>query len=73
MEADGDEVAIQAAMALYRKQSPYGICVSMVMLQNRVNAADVAQTAVKALLDKWDVDGMPAFPTAEIRAAMEAT
>lgn len=37
VEADGDdEVAIQAAMALYRKQSPYGICVSLVMALNRI-------------------------------------
>lgn len=28
---------------------------------------------VRALIDKWDADGMPAWPTAEIRAAMVAT
>lgn len=39
VEADGDdEVAIQAAMALYRKESPYSLCISMVMLQNRIIA-----------------------------------
>ena len=36
VEADGDAKAEQGAMALYRKQNPYGICVSMVMLQNRI-------------------------------------
>jgi len=44
VEADGDEAATQKAMALYRKQSPYGICVSLVMALNRIEAleADVA-------------------------------
>ena len=38
IEADGDEKdgIIQKAMALYRKETPYGICVSMVMMQNRI-------------------------------------
>lgn len=45
VEADGDEAATQAAMALYRKQNPYGICVAMVMLWNRVQRAEAALTA----------------------------
>lgn len=36
VEADGDEEAVQAAMALYRKQSPFGVCVSLVMALNRI-------------------------------------
>lgn len=38
VEADGDERdgTIQTAMKLYRKECPYGILVSMVMLQNRI-------------------------------------
>lgn len=31
-----DRDAEQAAMALYRKASPYSICVSMVMMANRL-------------------------------------
>jgi hypothetical protein len=38
VEADGDDdKAEQAAMALYRKASPYYICVSLVMALNRIN------------------------------------
>jgi hypothetical protein len=40
VEADGDQEAVQAAMALYRKQNPYGICISMVMLKNRIDALE---------------------------------
>ena len=29
VEADGEDVAVQKAMALYRKQSPYGICLGL--------------------------------------------
>ena len=38
VEADGDHDQEQAAMALYRKASPYFICVSLVMAANRVAA-----------------------------------
>jgi len=34
IEADGEDVATQAAMALYRKASPYFICASLVMASN---------------------------------------
>lgn len=53
VEADGDEITVQVSMALYRKESPFGICVSLVMLQNRVDAAEAAQARVKALIDGW--------------------
>lgn len=38
IEADGDHLAEQAAMALYRKVSPYYICAGMVMMANRLVA-----------------------------------
>lgn len=37
VEAEGDEEAVQKAMALYRTQSPYYICVALVMALNRIN------------------------------------
>jgi len=38
VEADGDDDKVeQVAMALYRKVSPYFICVSLVMALNRIN------------------------------------
>lgn len=36
VEADGDEKIVQAAMKLYRKESPYAICVSLVFAYNRI-------------------------------------
>lgn len=38
VEAEDDPEAEQAAMALYRQASPYLICVSMVMMSNRLAA-----------------------------------
>lgn len=44
VEADGDDdTAEQAAMALYRKASPYFICVSLVMALNRINELEGTQ------------------------------
>jgi len=40
IEADGDDETTQAAMALYRKASPYFICVSLVMAANRADGGD---------------------------------
>lgn len=37
VEAEEDHKAEQAAMALYRKASPFSICVSMVMMANRIS------------------------------------
>lgn len=48
VEADGDDKAVQAAMALYRKQNPYGICISMVMLQNRIKRLEGEIDTLKA-------------------------
>lgn len=42
VEADGDEEKMAEALALYRLQNPYGICISMVMLWNRVQRAEEA-------------------------------
>lgn len=36
VDADGDHAATQAAMALFRKVSPYYLCTSMVMMANRL-------------------------------------
>lgn len=38
--ADGDREAEQTAMQLYRRASPYSICVSMVMMANRLAEED---------------------------------
>jgi len=37
VEADGDDEITQKVMVLYRKMSPFSICVSMVMLQNQID------------------------------------
>ena len=36
VEADGEEVAVQKAMKLYRTESPYYICVSLYFALNRI-------------------------------------
>lgn len=48
IEADGDHEVEQAAMALYRKASPYLICVSMVIMANRIDALTPAVAEFKA-------------------------
>lgn len=40
VDADGDEDAVQAAMALYRKACPHYICTALVMAANRANGGN---------------------------------
>jgi hypothetical protein len=40
VEADNDHDAEQAAMALYRRASPYYICAAMVIMANRLDEVD---------------------------------
>jgi hypothetical protein len=48
IEADGDDTE-QAAMALYRKASPYFICVSMVMMANRIAEQETLRAGLGAV------------------------
>lgn len=47
VEIEDNEAVTQTAMALYRKWSPYSICVSMVMMANRIDALEAKVADLK--------------------------
>ena len=54
VEADGDEVVVQKAMALYRKQSPYGICVSLFFALNTIHRLEAEVARLRTFLPPID-------------------
>ena len=62
VDADDHDETVQAAMALYRKASPYFICVSLVMALNKVEELEAQVEALEGAYTGFSRGEPPVVP-----------